>query len=345
MWRLTNATLRERIHSSTDVIKKSIRVQSSTTSTTKRCKHDVAFQLDYYMSPQFAGVASALVNNTYLEKGIDITFLPTCPVGKEQERVRMNQNDNPTAVTMGSVEQNIFIPTLASDPNLKTTAVAAMFNTSPLCIAAMPDTSDENNTPKMTIGAHEDTVQLMKRIFPDHDVFASPRSTKNQDLLSNQFGAIQAYTTTEVPALRRGLGVEPKVTKLEGLNGTKLGYSQVVFTADECLNGDQRDVVKEFCEATFQGWEYAIQHPEQAVEQVKEAKKILGLDDEKNDHWHPSDDFELEMLMLCNEFVKDTLVNGHYGVIDTSRFNDATDWLLENKNVDTNFGLDTTLWK
>ena len=62
-----------------------------------------------------------------------------------------------------------------------------------------------------------------------------PALQQNTDLVKNTFGGIQAYTTTEVPALRRGLGTDPNVTLLEGLNGTKLGYSQVMFTADECL--------------------------------------------------------------------------------------------------------------
>lgn len=113
-------------------------------------------------------------------------------------------------------------------------------------------------------------------------------------LVSGKVDGIQAYTTTEVPALHLGLGKDPTVTTLEGLNGTKLGYSQVLFTADECMDGantDQRAIVEAFCAATFEGWSYAVRHPEQAMEQVKEAQKMLGLDDESNDHWHPSHNF------------------------------------------------------
>lgn len=341
MWPL-KATLRERRHFTEAFNKHSpTLVTRAKQSASRRSRHDIAFQLDYYMSPQFAGVASALLNNSYTDKGLNINFLPTCPVGLEQERVRKNRNDNPTQVTMGSVEQNIFVPTLYSNPSLKTTAVAAMFHQSPLCIASMPNATEDG---EMTIGVHEDTVELMRRIFPQHNVKASPRSTKNTDLMSGKVDAIQAYTTTEVPALRLGLGVEPKVTVLEGLNGTKLGYGQVLFTADECLEGDQRDVVEAFCKATFEGWKYAIHHPEQAVEQVKEAKKMLGLDDESNDHWHPSDEFELEMLMHCNNLVKGTFEGNRHGVIDANRWSEASDWLLEGKDVESNFGLDTDIW-
>jgi len=346
MWRLS-ATLRERKHS-TEVLKKSL--QSSLTTATKRYQHDVAFQLDYYMSPQFAGVASALVNNSYQDKGLDLSFLPTCPVGLEQERVRNHQNDNSNGITMGSVEQNIFIPTLAKNPTLKTTAVAAMYHKSPLCIASLPGVhqADGNNSEKkMIIGVHEDTVDLMRRVFPEHEVVASPRATKNTDLLSGKYDAIQAYTTTEVPTLRLGLGADPVVTMLEGCNGnTRLGYGQVMFTADECLEGDQREVVKAFCEATFEGWSYAIRHPEEAVEHVREARKMLGLDDENNDHWHPSDEFELEMLQRCNDHAKSTFEGDRYGVIDASRWREASEWLLGGEgDVDATFGLDKELWQ
>ena len=352
MWRLNNTSLRERKHLreiATKFLPSTIAGRKSTSFTSKRFQHDLAFQLDYYMSPQFAGVASAFINDSYKNKGVDIRFLPTCPVGKEQERVRQHQNDNPGAVTMGSVEQNIFIPTLASNPQLETTAVAAMFHQSPLCIASLPNSGKKEGSDgvagKMKIGAHEDTVELMKRVFPQHEVVASPRSTKTTDLVSGEFDAIQAYITTEVPALRLGLGMDPRVVTLEGLNETKLGYGQVLFTGNECLKGDKRDVVKAFCEATFEGWKYAIHNPEEAMEHVKEAKKMLGLDDESNDHWHPSDAFELEMLMKCNDHVKGTFEGDRHGVINASRWDTANEWLLENHDVASGYGLDAELWQ
>ncbi len=332
MWRQACATLRERRTSSVN--------RSLSESIHKRFQHDVALQLDYYMSPQFAGVAAAVVNHGYTAKGLELSFLPTCPVGHEQANVRKHQDANPSAVTIGTVEQNIFIPTLAANPELRTTAVASMFAKSPLCIASLKDPKEE----MLKIGTHEDTVEIMKRIFPSHDVVASPRATKNTDLMSGTAGAIQAYTTTEVPALRRALGNDPVVTPLEGLNGTKLGYSQLMFAADECLKGDHRAIVQAFCEATFEGWAQAIRNPEHAAEMVKEAKKILGLDDEANDHWHPSAEFEVEMLQSCSDYVKGTYEGDRYGVINAKRWNAANDWLLKGK-ASENFGLDPDVWQ
>lgn len=348
MWRIS-ASLRER-RTSSNRAKAALKSAYSLIQGKRfQHAHALSIQLDYYMSPQFAGIASALVNDKFSSRGIDVSFLPICPVGEEQKNVRIYQDANPSAVTMGTVEQNIFIPTLAANPEFRTTAVAAMFAQSPLCIASLEDPSSGK---PLTIGTHEDTVEVMKRIFPMHSVVASPRATKNTDLLAGKVGAIQAYTTTEVPCLRRELGHDPVVTPLEGLNGAKLGYSQVMFAADECLkeSSDKREVVQSFCEATFEGWGHAIRHPEQAAEMVREAKKMLGLSDEANDHWHPSAEFEVEMLQKCDDYVKGTFEGDRYGVINSHRWNKANEWLLKGKKDRTagemeNFGLDADVWQ
>jgi len=178
--------------------------------------------------------------------------LPICPVGKEMENVRQfrrfltsrgDDNDaNSTSAVVGSVEQNIFTPLLYQNPELKVKAIASMFRTSPLCLASIIENDDNNNSNEIVVGAHDDTVPLLTRMlqeYPNYSVVGSPRSTKNTDLLEGTFDAIQAYTTTEVPTLERllhqqGRG-EVRSIPLEGMNGAKLGYSQMLFTPEEDL--------------------------------------------------------------------------------------------------------------
>ena len=45
-------------------------------------------------------------------------------------------------------------------------AVAAMFGTSPLALAAMPGKTPWLQERRLTVGAHEDTIELMRRIVP-----------------------------------------------------------------------------------------------------------------------------------------------------------------------------------
>mmetsp|Transcript_18750 Transcript_18750/g.28428 ORF Transcript_18750/g.28428 Transcript_18750/m.28428 type:complete len:678 (-) Transcript_18750:90-2123(-) len=325
---------------------------SSFSTATDGSSPEVAVQLDYYMSLQFAGVACALVNDIYQAKGINkLQFLPTCPVGLEASRVRSFQNAHPTTMaTFGSVEQNIFTPTLAKDPSLNVTAVASMFRRSPLCIVSLGPLK-----PGDTIGAHEDTVELLQRIFPEQKVVASPRGTKNTDLLEGTYAGIQAYTTTEVPALQhilsgRGMDLDSLHVEVleDGIDGPKLGYSQMLFASNESLEcPDRRQASTAFLEGTFEGWQHAISNPSKAIEAVSEAQKMLQLDDESNDHWHSSLTFQKEMLDRMNDHVKETFLGDRLGVLSPSRWSEATEWLLENENdVDPLLGLDSTnLWQ
>lgn len=210
----------------------------------------------------------------------------------------------------------------------------------------------------------------MKRIFPRQTVVASPRGSKNTDLLNGKYDGIQAYTTTEIPALRRFMkekGWNHKdlvATPLEGATGgandgktvaqedIRLGYSQMLFLPDECLSHpDRREASRAFLDATFRGWDMAIRNPEEAIRAVSEAQKMLGLDDEGNDHWHPSGDFHREMLDSCCDHVKETFGGDRLGVLEEKRWGEAVKWLLAEKegsgeNVNPKFGLDPTgLWK
>lgn len=325
---------------------------------------DVAVQLDYYMSLQFAGVAVALVDDIYRSKGIrNLEFLPTCPVGLEASRVRAHQDAHPgTLATLGSVEQNVFVPTLRADPSLAVTAVAAMFRRSPLCVASLAPLKEGD-----VIGAHEDTVGLLRRVFPEQKVVASPRGTKTTDLLDGTYAGIQAYATTEAPALRRmlsGRGMDPDALHCRSLEDVvgpvgggssglapKLGYSQLLFVGNEALESpDRREACSAFLEGTFEGWRRAVRDPNKAIEAVAEAQKMLRLDDEANDHWHPSPSFQREMLEAVNDHVKETFAGDRLGVLHPARWSEATEWLLRDADdaaaVDPMLGLDrTNLWQ
>jgi len=318
------------------------------------------------MSPQFAGIACAMVDGLYDKAGIDLRFLPICPVGLEMERVRQHRNGNSAdTVVVGSVEQNIFTPLLHQNPRLDVKAVAAMFRTSPLCLASIARDRDcgrdDGNEKPLVVGAHEDTVTLINRILKNEkqkqrtSVVASPRASKITDLLEGHLDSIQAYATTEVPTLERhldgsGTGTVTS-TPLEGWNGTKLGYSQVLFAPNEDLplseqsqTNDKREILQSFLDATFSGWGSAVRDVEHAARSVDEARAMIGLDDENNDHWDPSFEYTIQNVRLCGDYAKETFQGDRYGVINPKRWNEATNWLLD-KNVEPNFGLDATVWQ
>eukprot|EP00956_Cyclotella_meneghiniana_P040858 scaffold207397_cov52-Cyclotella_meneghiniana.AAC.3 len=122
----------------------------------------------------------------------------------------------------------------------------------------------------------------------------------------------------------------------------------MMFATNEIFeNPDRRDAAKAFLEATFDGWDRAIRNPDEAIRAVREAQKMLKLDDESNDHWYDSTAFEMEMLNLVNNHVKETFVGDRLGVLSMRRWSAATEWLLAGKqDVDPLLGMDKTgLWQ
>ena len=245
-----------------------------------------------------------------------------------------------------------------------------MFQQSPLCLVSLNHHKGGDETKLQVVGGHEDTVDLLKRILvydnyqqdPEHSVVVSPRATKINDLIEGRLDAIQAYTTTEVLTLERiiegATGGKHKAEDLstillEGHNGAKLGYSQVLFAPEEDLEGDQREILQAFLEATFKGWEMAANDPEHGARCVEEAKAMLKLSDEGNDHWDRRQlfDYNVQNARACCDLLRVGDSNnssnnndGNYGVIDPERWDEATRWLL-NENLPPGFGLDSTVWE
>jgi len=322
----------------------------NSSSIVRRALHSVAVQLDYYMSAQFAGMAVALQDNLYSEAGLDVTFLPICDAGLEMNRVS-DYYHSTSIPTIGVVEQNIFVPLLHRDPSLDMAAVGAMFRQSPLCLASLIGNnarSSSQQQQKRVIGAHEDTVDLFERLLADAVVVASPRATKNTLLSDDTLHAIQAYTTTEVATLEHQFGADQvKVEMLEGMNGARLGYSQVLFCPRAVLERSGESI-EAFLAATFEGWQRAIRDPSSAAAAVEAARAQLGLEDESNDHWVDSNAYLIESVRRCGNLVADTFQGDRHGVIDGRRWAEASAWLLgpdaADVNVDT-FGLDQKTWK
>jgi hypothetical protein len=78
---------------------------------------------------------------------------------------------------------------------------------------------------------------------------------------------------------------------------------------------------------------------------------MLGLSDEGNDHWDRKQLFEynVQNTSACCDLVKATKAEGEsddnkYGTIDSQRWDESTDWLL-NENLKPGFGLDSTVWE
>lgn len=310
--------------------------------------HPISVQLDYYMGPQFAGLAVAMDKGIYSKMDVDPTFMPTCYPGLEAEKVRMAYDDGSTSgAVVGVTEQNILIDCLHGDPNLNVEAISAMFRQSPLHLLSLSSTSSSSPA---KVGCHDDTVELVSRLLPDSEVISVPRATKLDLLMSNEIDAVQIYDTTELVTLSRKhpeMVGKFKSTPFSAY-GADLGYGQVIFAPKEALaNPDNSESISKFLEATFEGWRMSLRDPSSAVDSIKRVCKLLNLDEEGHTHYDDDSSLLEEIVVNCNDAVAETKEGPYLGVVDADRYNKATKYLLSTRNpqVEENFGLSPTFYQ
>jgi len=300
----------------------------------------VFFQLDYHMSSQFAGVAMGLRNGLYRRAGLNLQWLPPCFPGDEAKVVEEAFSKNGGEILWaGCMEQNTLLPAVAS--GCEVNAVAAMFGTSPLCVAGLPGLPLHERIRKgdrLRVGAHGDTVELLKRLLPQAEVKEISRDDKMTLLHCGDVDLIQAYDVMETLKLQHEISGKPlEVLPLEGpaFPGVTLGYSQVIFAPSSAIiDPYHRQTLHAFIQATFDGWRQAIREPRIAAEAV------LELQPNGIDHWVQSLDFTEHSVKLCGNYVKRTMRCGQLGIIDGEQWRKAATWL----GVEPDTALDETVW-
>ena len=146
--------------------------------------------------------------------------------------------------------------------------------------------------------------------------------------------------------LRKELGSELHVLPFQLLQEeqsrttlSKLGYAQVLFTPSECLiDSIQRETMKKFLGATFDGWRECFQDPIEAARIVRNAVrtqfpndiKSIGVSKQQPDHWIDTEAFAAESIDLCSNYVKTTACGGKLGVIEPEIWQESSSWLVEN---------------
>jgi len=294
----------------------------------------LVFQLDYYMSAQFAGMAMALRSGLYQKAGINLQWLPPCPPGDEAKTVGQGfQSSGGSTLWLGCMEQNTLLPAVAQGCQVK--AVAAMFGRSPLCIAGLPGSGlhsriGMNGKDALRVGAHVDTVDLLRRILPKANVLELPRGEKLQYLKDGTVDAVQAYDVMETLRLADEFKGSPEVVSLDKCSGASLGYAQVIFAPVEALgDAEHQGLLRSFLKVTFDGWGRAIRAPQEAATAVLELQSQQKNCDGES-HWSKTPEFTERSVRQCNDYVKRTMRCGRLGLIDTQRWRKAATWLEAN---------------
>lgn len=238
--------------------------------------HAVMFQPDYTLGSQFAGVAVAWAEGLYASRGLDVTILPPCPSrpGDEISQVEKIQSASGTSVlAVGTTEQNVLVAAQAKGANVR--GVSAMLQRTPLALGALPHVKMDclADLKGKRIGMARDEAPLLKVMagsagLEGVTIVEVTHEGKQEELLSGRVDAIQIYDTTEVVELHNKIG-QPLVVLPIGQQPYDRGYAQVVFAStDAVANVQLRTPLRNFLEATYEGWQRAAVDPWAAAEAV-----------------------------------------------------------------------------
>jgi S-adenosylmethionine:tRNA-ribosyltransferase-isomerase (queuine synthetase)/predicted adenine nucleotide alpha hydrolase (AANH) superfamily ATPase/5,10-methylene-tetrahydrofolate dehydrogenase/methenyl tetrahydrofolate cyclohydrolase/pterin-4a-carbinolamine dehydratase len=225
-------------------------------------------------------------------------------------------------LVLGTCEQYVLSP-LIHNSSMPVAAIGAMFGRSPIAVAMLaPATATD--VPRK-IGTHDDTVELVQRLFPDSEVVAVPRELKMGMLLSGELDGVQIYDAMEALELdQRKLA--PVVLPLCGREGSNLGYAQAIFMPQfQLANEEQAHHARSFMAATEEGWLDSIKDPTRAAEIVL---RMQPSQDEVGHHWKDSLSFTTATVKKCNDYVKTTRRGASLLTVDPVQWSKADRWIL-----------------
>ncbi|MGJ8640517.1 MAG: ABC transporter substrate-binding protein [Opitutaceae bacterium] len=221
----------------------------------------VTVQLKWSHQYQFAGYYMAKEKGYYSEAGLDVAFLEGGP--------SVNVLD---AVLSGDAEFGVGTSDLLLDfaQGKPVVVLGVIYQHSPLAItmkADSPSASLEDLVGKpVFIETHAaDLIAMFHRLGMD---------SEGLDMLESYI-SIDEFIESEIAATSSYLTDEPYVLtkrKVEHLVFTPRSYGidfygDNFFTTQAILN-NRKDMVHAFREASIRGWEYAMDHPEEAVDLI-----------------------------------------------------------------------------
>jgi ABC-type nitrate/sulfonate/bicarbonate transport system substrate-binding protein len=159
-------------------------------------------KLDYHPSSQYAGIHLAMQKNLYKQNGLDVILTKPGEHGGDEPKVvvdKQTELDNAgetDSISIGIVEQNVLIPAIGNNVNVK--AFASIFQMTPLILLGLPgiNLGSIGELKDFKIGMHIDSTELMKTIifhsnYRTSTVQTVQRADKMDKLLAGTVNAIQ----------------------------------------------------------------------------------------------------------------------------------------------------------
>jgi ABC-type nitrate/sulfonate/bicarbonate transport system substrate-binding protein len=225
----------------------------------------VTVQLSWFHSVEFAGFYVADQKGYYADENLAVTLKPGGADVLPAQEVADGKAD--IGVTGG--DQLL----IARSQGLPLEAIAAIFRQSPVALMALADSGIK--TPQDLVGKRIGVISPNYDNNNDIQVLAMLRQagidqskvelvvTEDYSVGSLTSGAMDVYSgfamNEPVDARLRGIDVNLILPQDYGVSI----YANVLFARQQTL-GERSDVVQRFVRATFKGYQYAIEHPDEA---------------------------------------------------------------------------------
>jgi ABC-type nitrate/sulfonate/bicarbonate transport system substrate-binding protein len=238
----------------------------------------VTVQLSWFHSVEFAGFYVADQKGYYADENLAVTLKPGGADVLPAQEVADGKAD--IGVTGG--DQLL----IARSQGLPLEAIAAIFRQSPVALMALADSGIK--TPQDLVGKRIGVISPNYDNNNDIQVLAMLRQagidqskvelvvTEDYSVGSLTSGAMDVYSgfamNEPVDARLRGIDVNLILPQDYGVSI----YANVLFARQQTL-GERSDVVQRFVRATFKGYQYAIEHPDEAGDLALKYDNTLDL--------------------------------------------------------------------
>jgi ABC-type nitrate/sulfonate/bicarbonate transport system substrate-binding protein len=233
----------------------------------------LAFQLGWLKGVQFGGHFAGIEQGYFAAEGVEPDFRSG---GPNIDQISVVTSGQALIGDAGSDELVV-----ARAAGLPVVAIAAGFQRSPFALMSLADAPIESladmigKTIAVSDGSRPQVEGLMEKegLDPTEVDFVP----KNPDPSVLPDGAVDGYfgfSTNEGTTLKEA-GIDIVTTFASDLGA--LTYANVLFTTDEAL-AENRDLLLRFLRADVQGWQWAIDNPQELAEVVIEKYAAEGLE-------------------------------------------------------------------
>ncbi len=239
----------------------------------------VVLRLKWVHQAQFAGFYAAVEKGFYEEAGIDVEIRPG---GADFPSVQMVASGKEDFGVTGA-DQIL----LAREKGVPVVALSTIYRETPFVLFSLKESGIETleelvgEKVGIKLGGNEElTFRAMVKSagLEGNQIEEMPVKYDVSPLLSGQVKAWPGYVINEV------LAVEKQGHKVNVIKPSDYGinfYADTVFAKEELIEEDP-ELVRSFVQASMKGWEYALEHPEEAAEFGLKYSEDLTLDHEVN---------------------------------------------------------------